>query len=306
MGHLNYIGVIFFSTIILIILFFYHDLVPNHTLILTSFFSIYIIATANINRCILPYRKQHPGLVFISKRFLLKHLFFTIIKGYSLQLLLAMLISITFMMRLNQYVIILLALITVIISFLSQLTSGLFKILLRIMFLLQLWFILTSSFGLAILVLIIQLVLIYCYLFNYHKISILMEVSILNSSNKRFRSGNILYILYSYIITNKILMVLLGVLVFVATYYAQTILTKIPNLPGFPALMVICINFMTVMEVLVGQKKEEILFDKARIETLQSSLIVSSLKRFTSSTIYLISLVLIIVCLCGIFGGDCQ
>ncbi|GAQ19917.1 membrane protein [Oceanobacillus picturae] len=101
-------------------------------------------------------------------------------------------------------------------------------------------------------------------------------------------------------------MVLLGVLVFVATYYAQTILTKIPNLPGFPALMVICINFMTVMEVLVGQKKEEILFDKARIETLQSSLIVSSLKRFTSSTIYLISLVLIIVCLCGIFGGDCQ
>lgn len=301
MGHLNYIGMILFSSIILLTLIFYHDLVPSETLSLTSFLSIYIIATANINRCILPYRKQHPGLVFISKRFLLRHLFFTTIKGYSFQLLLATVIFIAFMMRLNEYLILILTLITVIISFLSQLTYGLFKILLRVLFLLQVWFILTFSYDLAIFTIIIQLVLIYVYIFYYHRIPSLMGLSVLNSSNNRLRSGNIIYILCSYIINNKILIVFLGSLMVVSTYYAQLLLTKIPNLPGgFPALMVICINFMTVIEILIGQKSEEIILDKSRVETLQSSLIVSSFKRFASSTLYVLSLLIIIVCL---FGG---
>lgn len=302
MGRLNFIGMTFFSLIVLLTLIFYHEIVPSKTLKLTSFLSIYIIATANINRCILPYRKLHPGLVFTSKRYLLRHLFFTNIKGYSFQLLFAMTISIAFIVRLNEYLILMLAIITVVISFLSQLTYGVFKILLRVLFLLQLWLILTSLYNLAVFTLVIQLVLICIYLFNYHRISSLTEFSILNSSNKRFGSGNIIYILCSYIITNKILVVFLGGLIVIPIYYTQLLLTKIPNLPEFPALMVICINFMTVIEILVGQKSEEIVLDKARVETLQSSLIVEPFKRFTSSTLYVLSLMIIIVCFFGLIG----
>lgn len=301
-GHLNFIGMTFFSLIILLTLIFYHDLVPSEILRITSFLSIYIIATANINRIILPYRKHHPGFLFISKRNLLRHLFFTTIKGYSFQLLFAMVISIAFMVRLNEYLILGLSIITVIISFLSQLTYGLLKILLRVMFLLQLWSILTLLYGLAIFITIIQLVFIFFYIFNYNKITALTDFSILNSSHKRLRPGNIVYILCSYILTNKILLVCLGTLMVVSTYYAQLLLTKIPNLPDFPVLMVILINFMTVIEILIGQKSEEIVLDKARTETLQSSLVVKSFKRFTSSTLYVLSLMIILLCLFGIIG----
>ncbi|MDF2004122.1 hypothetical protein P2Q02_15870 [Bacillus pumilus] len=84
------------------------------------------------------------------------------------------------------------------------------------------------------------------------------------------------------------------------TYFAQSFLTKIENLP---ALILVYINFITILEILIGSKKEEIVLDRARIETLQSSLmIVSPYERFKSSTIYLLCLVLIFVSVCGIVG----
>lgn len=297
MGHLNYIGMILFSSLFILALIFYHDLVSVHHLIIFSFISIYIVATANINRCILPYRKQQPGLVFTSKRLLLKHLFFTIRQGYSLQLLLTCLMSTTFMLIVNQYLIIILALVTVVISFLSQLTHGLFNIIIRSLFLLQTWFILTYSFELSILVLIIQSFLIYFCINNSHRIPI--GLSFLKSTDKRYSSGDILHIFSAYITNNKILLVLLGALVSVITYFGQLFLTKIQ---GLPALIIVYVNFMTILEIFIGSKSEEIMLDKARVETLQSSLIVSSFKRFKSSSIYLISLMLFVVCVCGLVG----
>lgn len=299
MGHLNYIGVIFFSSLIILALIFFHKLVPVQHLITTSFISLYIIATSNINRCILPYRKQQPGLIFVSKRILLKHLFFTIGKGYSLQLLLTFLISITFMLVVNQFLIIILAVVTIIISFLSQLTSGLFKIIIRLLFLLQLWFVFNFSFGLSLFVLVLQSLLIYLYIKKYHSISLINGLPFLDGSNKRQTSGNISHILFLYIINNKVLIILLGALVSVITYFGQQLLN---NVQGVPSLIIVYVNFMTILEIMIGSKSEEIMLDKARVETLQSSLIISPFKRFKSSSIYLISLMLIILCVCGLVG----
>jgi hypothetical protein len=299
MGHLNYIGVILFSSLIILTLIFYNDLVPNQYLVTLSFISIYIIATANINRCILPYRRQQPGLVFTSKCLLVKHLFFTIRKGYSLQLLLACLIAITYMVMINQYLIIILTLVTIIVSFLSQLLSGLFNIIIRILFLLQLWFVLTYSFKLAILVLVIQYLLIYFYISYSHSLPLTTGLSFLRSSNKQYSSGNIFHIFLSYINNNKILIILLGALVSVITYFSQLLLTKVE---GLPALIIVYINFITILEILIGSKREEIMIDKARVETLQASLIVSSFERFKSSSIYLLSLALVFTCICGLVG----
>lgn len=298
MGHLNYMGMILFSLISILTLIFYHDLFPIKHLIIFSYIAIYIIATANINRCILPYSKKQPSLVFTSKRLLLKHLFITIRKGYLLQLLLSCLMALTFLLVLDQYLIIVLALVTVVISFLSQLTSGVFSIVIRVLFLLQFWFIITFSFKLAIIVLIIQLLIIFLYISNSHRLAPITELLCFNSSN-RYSSGNILYLLFAYITNNKILVVLLGALVSVITYFGQQLFTTVQ---GLPALIIIYVNFMTILEILVGNKSEEIMLDRARVETLQSSLIVNSLKRFKSSSIYLISLTLIFISIFGLIG----
>nr|WP_277717621.1 hypothetical protein [Priestia flexa]WEZ10397.1 hypothetical protein P5663_21045 [Priestia flexa]WEZ10407.1 hypothetical protein P5663_20990 [Priestia flexa] len=300
MGHLNYIGMILFSLFIVVALCFYNDLMPSHELSIFVFICIYTIGTANINRCILPYRKLQPGLVFISKKLLLKHLFITIKKGYALQLFLAFIISLTFVLNINQYLIIILALVTVMISFLSNLTSGLFRIFIRLLFLLQLWFILTTSLEWAIISIILQLSLIYFYISNYKKIPSLLGVSITSNSGRV--SGNISYILLSYMINNKILVILIGALVCGVTYYIQKFFTTIPNVSDLPALMIIFINFMTIMEIIIGSKREEIMLDKARIETLQASLIVSSFNRFKSSSFYILSLTLIVLALFGFIG----
>lgn len=256
MGYLNYIGMILFSSLTILAVIFYHDLVPIQYLNIFAFFSIYIIATSNINHCILPYKKQQPGLVFISKRLLLKHLFFTIRKGYSLQLLLACLISITFMFVLNQYLIIILALSTVLISFLSELTYGLFRILIRLLMLLQFWFILMSLFEISILVLIGQLFIIYTCISYSHSISLTTGLSFLNSSSqRRYASRNILNLFITYLINNKIFFLLLGVLASVITYFGQLFLN---NIQEISALIFFYVNFATILEILIGSKKEEL------------------------------------------------
>jgi hypothetical protein len=300
MGHLNYIGMILFSLFIIVTLCFYNDSISSQYLSISMFISIYTIATANINRCILPYRKLQPGLIFISKKLLLKHLFFTIKKGYTLQLFLAFIISLTFVLKTNQYLITILALVTVIISFLSYLTSGPFKIFIRILFLLQLWFILTMSLYLAITSIILQLSLIYLYISNYKKIPSLLGIPITSNPNKS--SGNISYIILSYMINNKIIVVLIGILVCGITYYIQIIFDGIPNIDELPVLMVIFINYMTIMEIIIGSKREEVMLDRARIETLQASLIVNSFNRFKSSSFYVISLTLVILAFFSFIG----
>ncbi|CAL8901398.1 hypothetical protein FO510_01930 [Bacillus pumilus] len=299
MGYLNYIGMILFSFIVMVALIFYRGEIPGTYLNSFVFISIYIVATANINRCVLPYRRQQPGVVFVSKQLLLKHLFFTIKKGYSVQLLLACFIALTFLLVENQYFIMILALIVVMLSFASQLLSGLFNIINRILLLLQFWYIITSVFEAVMILQIVQSLLIYIYISNSHRIPLTTGLSFLKSANKQYRSGNILYLFLSYITSNKILIILIGALVSMLTYFAQSFLTKIENLP---ALILVYINFITILEILIGSKKEEIVLDRARIETLQSSLIVSPYERFKSSTIYLLCLVLIFVSVCGIVG----
>lgn len=299
MGYLNYIGMILFSIIVVIAMIFYRDGVPGTYKNSFIFISIYIVATANINRCVLPYKRQQPGLVFISKQLLLKHLFFTIKKGYSVQLLFACFIALTFLLVEKQYFIMILALIVVMLSFASQLLSGLFNIINRILLLLQFWYIITSIFEAVLILQMVQSLLIYIYISNSHRIPLTSGLSFLKSANKQYRSGNIMYLFFSYIISNKILIILIGVLVAVLTYFAQSFLTKIEYLP---ALILVYINYITILEILIGSKKEEIMLDKARIEMLQSSLIVSPYERFKSSTIYLLCIVLTFVSVCGIVG----
>ena len=298
MGYLNYIGLILFSFIVMVAVIFYRDGIPSTYLNSFIFISIYIVATANINRCVLPYRRQQPGLVFISKQLLLKHLFFTI-KGYAVQLLLTCFIALTFLLVENQYFIMILALVVVMLSFASQLLSGLFNIINRIFLLLQFWYMITSIFEAVMILQIVQSLLIYIYISNSHRIPLTTGLSFLKSAKRKYRSGNILYLFLSYTTSNKILMVLIGALVSVLTYFAQSFLTKVENLP---ALILVYINFITILEILIGSKKEEIVLDKARVETLQSSLIVSPYERFKSILIYLLCLVLIFVSVCGIVG----
>ena len=299
MGYLNCIGMILFSFIVMVGIIFYRGIIPNSYLNNLIFISIYIVATANINRCVLPYRRQQPGLVFISKQLLMKHLFFTMKKGYAVQILLACLISTIFLLVEKEYLIIILSIVVIILSFASQLLSGLFNIMNRVLLALQLWYILTSTLEVVIILQIVQSLLIYVYISNSHRIPMTIGLSFLKSANKKYRSGNILYLFLSYMNSNKILIVLIGTLASVLTYFAQSLLTKVENLP---ALILVYINFITILEILIGSKKEEIMLDKARVEMLQASLIVGPYERFKSSTIYLLCLVLIFISACGIVG----
>lgn len=297
LGHLNYIGMILFSSLVIIALTFYHDLAPTRYLVLYSFICIYVIGTANINRCMLPYGKQKPGLVYISKRLLLRHLFFTITTGYSLQFLLAVLVSVTCMVVLHEYLIVFLALGSVVVSFLSQLTSIFVKVIIRVIFLLQLWSILASLIGVSAILLAVQLLIIYFYISNYHRIP--HGPSFLKGSENRHASGSMSQIFLFYVINNKILLILLGAVVSVIMYFCQQLLNGVH---GIPATILIYINFMTIVEILVGSKREEIMIDKSRVETLQSSLIVSPFKRFKASSIYLYSLMLMVTAALGLVG----
>ncbi|MBB6512371.1 hypothetical protein GGQ92_001154 [Gracilibacillus halotolerans] len=234
-------------------------------------------------------------MIVVSKILLIRHLCFTTCKGYSLQLFLASLITLTSIFSLDEYLIIVLALITVVISFLSQLTHGLFRILIRGLLLLQLWYTITFSFKLAILIIIVQITLIYIYI-SY---SFRIDFALLSSSKRGYSPRGILKIFIEYLINNKMLVLLLATLTSIITYFGQSILTNIQELP---VLMVFYINLITVLEVLIGSRKEEIMIDRARTETLLSSSIVPSFKRFESSSIYLISLTLISICTLGLGG----
>lgn len=297
LGYLNYFGVIFFSFLIILTLIFYHNKVDASYLSLYSSISIYMIGTANINRCILPYGKQQPGLVAISNTLLLKHLFFTITKGYALQLFLAFLISLTYILVLKEYLVVIFSLGVIVISFLSQLTSILVKLIIRLTFLLQMWLILKSLIIFSIILLIIQLFIIFIYLNNYYRMP--SGVSFLKKSDNSYITGSMTRIFLLYAANNKILLILLGIIASLILYFGQYFLS---NVPGISALIIIYINFITVLEILIGSNREEIMIDKSRVETIQSSLIVSLYKRFKASSIYLYSLALILTAIMGLIG----
>lgn len=297
LGYFNYFGVIFFSFLIILTLIFYHNKVDASYLSLYSSISIYMIGTANINRCILPYGKQQPGLVAISNTLLLKHLFFTITKGYALQLFLAFLISLTYILVLKEYLVVIFSLGVIVISFLSQLTSILVKLIIRLTFLLQLWLILKSLIIFSIILLIIQLFIIFIYLNNYYRMP--SGVSFLKKFDNSYITGSMTRIFLLYAANNKILLILLGIIASLILYFGQYLLS---NVPGISALIIIYINFITVLEILIGSNREEIMIDKSRVETIQSSLIVSPYKRFKASSIYLYSLALILIAIMGLIG----
>lgn len=115
-----------------------------------------------------------------------------------------------------------LALIVVMLSFASQLLSGLFNIINRVLLLLQFWYIITSVFEAVMILQIVQSLLIYIYISNSHRIPLTTGLSFLKSANKQYRSGNILYLFLSYITSNKILIILIGALVSMLTYFAQS------------------------------------------------------------------------------------
>ncbi|PTJ00255.1 hypothetical protein BU047_12875, partial [Staphylococcus simulans] len=82
-------------------------------------------------------------------------------------------------------------------------------------------------------------------------------------------------------------------------YTLQLVFVKLHNLP---ASMIVFIFLLVVLEALIGSKKQEITFDKSRVETLLSSNILSMYKRFTSSTLYLIILLVIYISFFGLIG----
>ncbi len=125
----------------------------------------------------------------------------------------------------------------------------------RILLLLQFWYILTSILEAVIILQIVQSLLIYVYISNSHRIPMTTGLSFLKSANKQYRSGNILYLFLSYITSNKILIFNRCLSYQCLLISPNPLLTKIENLP---ALILVYINFITILEILIGSKRKRL------------------------------------------------
>ncbi|MDP7981441.1 hypothetical protein Q9306_24020 [Bacillus sp. WLY-B-L8] len=285
---------------VVLVFLFYPKLISGKMIIVFAFFVVHSLATANINRCILPYGKQTPSLLYVSRLKLLKHLFFSVKQGYTLQLILALFMSFFFGLVLGQFLIVILAIATVIVSFLSKLTFGLLSILIRVLFLLECLFVISSFLEWTLLIIFVQLILIYvCITFNF---SIYRTKTTLfsNDLGSLFRPKGILGLLKIYLLNNIWVLLFIGGVSTVIGYFGQLFAARIESLP---VLMFFQVSYITVVEILIGSKSEEIMIDKSRTEMMQSANQISLFKRFESSTIYLFSLILIIICIFGLFGA---
>ncbi|MED2762232.1 hypothetical protein P4283_09060 [Bacillus thuringiensis] len=300
MGHLNYFGMILFSLFVVLVPLFYPNIIAEKVMVVFTFFVVHSLATANINGCILPYGKQAPSLLYISRLILLKHLFFSIKQGYALQLTLALCMSLFLGIVLGQIEIVILAIATVIVSFLSKLTFGLFSILIRVLFLLECLLVISSFLEWILLIILAQLILIYVSItFNF---SIYLNKTNLlsNSLDLKYRPRGILGLLKIYLLNNIWVVLLVGVVSIVIGYFGQPFANRIESLP---VLMFFQVSYITVVEILIGAKPEEIMIDKSRTEMMQVINRISLFKKFESSTMYLFSLILIIICIFGLFGA---
>lgn len=298
LSHLNFIGMILFSIFSMLFSLFYLNLVPNSKINIFVFFSLFSIATANVNRISFPYGKQKPALLFTSKILLLRHLYFLIVKSYKSQLLLFLLLLLILIIKIGISIIFLVTILSILSYYLSFIAYGFLNILIRILFLLQLILLLSSHIYLVIATLAVQFLAIYLVLSLSSKFDSNFLINTL--SNNKTKTKNILFLILSYFKNNIFLFILTGIVVTIIFYIAQLLFSKMESLP---ALSIIFINWIVICEILIGQNKEEIIFDKSRIETFLSSSIVKSSKRFKNSTIFVITALIIFLCSFGIIGS---
>ncbi|WP_308102444.1 hypothetical protein [Exiguobacterium acetylicum] len=298
-GTINLIGLLLFTIVTALTIVLFNSNISSNYLHSFLFIAIYTVATSNINRCVFPYKKQQPALVFVSEKLMLKHLYFTLRKGYSLQLLLAFSLLVMYLFYLNQFAFCVLIVMTICTTFLSELLNGLFSILFRILLILEFWVIVTARLDFAFLLVILQLML---FVFYVKKVNIFpsnMGLSLIKISTKKKSTGSIFYIFLTYILNNKLVSLIFGSIIGLIIFYCQYLFTKLENLP---ALILIVINFITILEIVVGQKREEVSLDRSRLETFQASSNMTTLKKFTSSSLYLLTLLLMFLSIFGIIG----
>lgn len=293
MGHLNYIGMILFSIIVLSIT----GIIPTNYISYFIFITLYIVGTTNINNVVFPYRKQQPPLLYVSKKFLLRHWFFTIITNHCLSLFLVALLIINYAIQTNKYIIILVSLILILSNYLSNLSYGIFKLLLRLLISLQMLAIIFNVLWVVPIIFALHCLIIIS-LINFSHLKF-FDLSYLLKFEKNNKNTNILKLTLAYMKKNSIAFFLIGIFIIFIFYILQLIFVKLHNLP---ASMIIFIFLLVVLEALIGSKKQEITFDKSRVETLLSSNILSIYKRFTSSTLYLIILLMIYISFFGLIG----
>lgn len=293
MGHLNYIGMILFSIIVLSIT----RIIPNDYISYFIFITLYIVGTTNINNVIFPYRKQQPTLLYVSKFLLLRHWYFTIITNHCLSFFLLIILIINYSIQTNKYIIIFVSLIIILSNYLANISYGVFKLIFRLLISVQIFAMLFHILWVVFIIFLIHCSLVF-FIINFSHLNIFNLSHLLRFEESK-KNTNILKLTIVYIKKNSMISFLIGVIIVVSFYILQLIFDKIHNLP---ASMIIFIFLLVILEALIGSKKQDITFDKPRIETLLSSNVLSMYKRFTSSTLYLIMILIMYFSVFGLIG----
>lgn len=300
MGHLNYIGVILFAIITIVFLMFFSSNLSIKNINIYIYLALFSIATSNINRAVLPYKKQKPALLFTSKKLALRHLYFTIRRVYFLQLVMLSLVILTILFNNQYHVMTLIAILTILNYYLSFLAYGIFNIFLRILILVQLILLIFDQPYLMFINILIQLLLIYICLKISSKINSMFGIDLL-LHNKKHNSKNLLTLCLTYFKNNIILIFFIGFAISLSMYFVQMLFSSLTT-STLPGLALVFINWIIILEILIGQSKEEIMFDRSRIEMLVANSNVSQFKRFQSSTIYGLMILIIFMSFFGLLG----
>lgn len=294
MGHLNFFGMILFSLVVVIVTLYYPIFSNRQILKAYIFFSIYIVATSNINKIVFPYSNAKPEMVYINIKYTLRHLYFVLKKGYTFQVLFTILLSLFFAVKfknLEVSVLVMFSIITVMFHYFSLVIYGLFQYIYKVFFLFGLFIFINFDnliFGIYLLFLL-TLKLIFWNIFKNKVFSFT-----LNNYEKtmNYNSNNIFKIVTLYIRKNLILLVVCSIILIIVFYFAQGIILKIETLP---VCILIYVNLMTILEILIGNSNTEIMIDKYRIEHMQASNLVNSFSIYKSSTLYLLGLIAILL-----------
>lgn len=297
----------------IVISFFKINSFPLNYIILGYFILNYIILETNINKVDFTYEYKRPSVIFVHIIYIIRHLYYTVKKGYSLQLSLSFILLTFFLILTKEYAYFFIMILETIIFFLNYLLNKYLQMILKIICLIQLSFIFNYKLNFYIYLLIFKIIVILVYLMLYKYTNNISLKLLASESSKIPRSITKIFI--DYITKNRSLFIIISIIVALIMYIFDKVTdnfisiyiekgTGILLTKGYviPSVAFVYEIYILLLHTFIGNNREENEIDKSRSELLQSSLIINKLGRFKASTIYFYSLIMISLIFVGMIG----
>ena len=286
LDYLNLLGIIFFSIVIISVTISHHSYLPKEQLYVINFFILYNLLTFNANK--IDYLTQNSYLVLfqVKKYYLLRYLISLILYTYTLQVLFGLCFIIISYVVFKQVILIVIVVWLALLFYLSLVLSNVSKVVQKMTTIVVYYCLYSNKFSMLFLLLLSATFVLAFDFFHKPKIKSIRwkkenfpKIACVSPNSL----GNVLIL---HMKNNVGLLVSLAILSMFGGYVFQKYTGG--YILKLPLLMLVHVLYLTILEVFIGNKKEEILVDKARSELFFLNGL-SPTKTFYASTLFCMS-----------------